>query len=61
MEEIDENNRHEGDKAPKKKVYGGDRHQRQRELDEVIFKDDIEADPEFRANFNLRPVSKTIA
>jgi hypothetical protein len=27
-------------------------------LDEAIFKDDIETDPEYRANFNLIPVSK---
>lgn len=59
MEELYENNMHEGKKGGKKTMAGGDRQtQNQRELDEAIFKDDIETDPEYRANFNLRPVSK---
>jgi len=30
-------------------------------LDEAIFKDDIETDPEYRANFNLIPDHDVIA
>ena len=59
MEELGENNIWEGKKGGKKTMGGGDRQvQNQKELDEAIFKDDIETDPEYRANFNLRPVSK---